>query len=50
MLLRQKLVGLRGAGKTTVGSTLAACLGIRFVELDRAVEEAAGLIAWALSR
>lgn len=37
------LVGLRGAGKTTVGSTLAARLGIRFVELDRAVEEAAGM-------
>lgn len=37
------LVGLRGAGKSTVGAALATQLGVRFVELDRAVEEAAGM-------
>lgn len=37
------LVGLRGAGKTTVGARLAAQLGAPFVELDREVEAAAGM-------
>jgi len=37
------LVGLRGAGKSTIGPLLAAKLGHRFVELDRAVEARAGL-------
>src|SRR5688572_9597916 len=37
------LVGLRGAGKSTVGRALAKRLGLSFVELDRLVEEAAGL-------
>ena len=37
------LVGLRGAGKSTVGPKLARKLGLRFVELDAAIEEAAGL-------
>lgn len=37
------LVGLRGAGKTTIGSEAARRLGWPFVELDRRVEEAAGM-------
>ena len=37
------LLGLRGAGKSTVGPGLALRLGIRFVELDSRVETATGL-------
>jgi XRE family transcriptional regulator, aerobic/anaerobic benzoate catabolism transcriptional regulator len=37
------LLGLRGAGKSTVGPRLARRLALRFVELDAAIEEAAGL-------
>lgn len=37
------LIGLRGAGKSTIGARLAADLGRPFVELDERVEEAAGL-------
>jgi len=37
------LLGLRGAGKSTIGKRLARRLRVPFVELDRRVEEAAGL-------
>lgn len=37
------LVGLRGAGKSTLGARAAERLGYRFAELDQAVEARAGL-------
>jgi shikimate kinase len=37
------LIGLMGAGKTTVGIFLAKRLGIDFVDSDRVIEENAGL-------
>jgi XRE family aerobic/anaerobic benzoate catabolism transcriptional regulator len=37
------LVGLRGAGKSTVGARVAARLGVPFQEVDAVVEGAAGL-------
>jgi shikimate kinase len=36
------LVGLMGAGKTAIGRRLAGRLGLRFVDADQEVEEAAG--------
>ena len=39
---RVALVGLRGAGKSTLGEKLAASLGVPFVELDCEVEREAG--------
>ena len=39
---RIALLGLRGAGKSTLGEKLAAALGVPFVELDREVEKEAG--------
>jgi XRE family aerobic/anaerobic benzoate catabolism transcriptional regulator len=40
---RIALVGLRGAGKTTLGALLAERLDVPFLELDREIESAAGL-------
>jgi XRE family aerobic/anaerobic benzoate catabolism transcriptional regulator len=39
---RIALVGLRGAGKTTLGAQLAQERGVPFVELDREIEREAG--------
>ena len=39
---RIALIGLRGAGKTTLGSRLAARRRVPFIELDREIERAAG--------
>lgn len=40
--VRIALIGLRGAGKTTLGQMLAEDLGVAFVELSREVEKFAG--------
>jgi len=39
---RIALIGLRGAGKSTLGARLAKAIGAPFVELDREVEREAG--------
>jgi XRE family aerobic/anaerobic benzoate catabolism transcriptional regulator len=39
---RIALIGLRGAGKSSLGSKLAADLGVPFLELDREIEREAG--------
>lgn len=39
---RIALIGLRGAGKSTLGRKLAQTLGVPFVELDQEVEKEAG--------
>jgi XRE family aerobic/anaerobic benzoate catabolism transcriptional regulator len=41
-LKRIALIGLRGAGKSTLGAKLAKALGVPFVELDREIEREAG--------
>ena len=40
---RIALIGLRGAGKTTLGRMLAQELGVAFVELDQEIEREAGM-------
>jgi XRE family transcriptional regulator, aerobic/anaerobic benzoate catabolism transcriptional regulator len=40
---RIALVGLRGAGKTTLGQLAAQTLAVPFVELDREIERASGM-------
>ncbi|HEX7841303.1 MAG TPA: shikimate kinase [Kofleriaceae bacterium] len=42
-VMRIALLGVRGAGKSSVGSALARQLGVAFVELDQRIEQAAGL-------
>ncbi len=37
------LIGLRGAGKSTLGDLIGRELGIRFIELNKEVEKAAGM-------
>lgn len=41
-LRRIALIGLRGAGKSTLGAKLARTLAVPFVELDREIEREAG--------
>ena len=41
--IRLPLLGLRGAGKSTLGLRAAQALDVPFVELDTRIEEAAGL-------
>lgn len=40
---RVALIGLRGGGKSTIGSELAERLGVPFVELDREIEARSGM-------
>jgi len=40
---RIALIGLRGAGKTTLGSALGERLGVPFIELDREIERESGV-------
>lgn len=37
------LIGLRGAGKSTLGAAAAKALGVPFIELNRAIEAAGGM-------
>jgi len=45
---RIALIGLRGAGKTALGSALADELGVPFIELDREIEREAGMAMAAI--
>ncbi|MFZ0736847.1 MAG: helix-turn-helix transcriptional regulator [Candidatus Acidiferrales bacterium] len=40
---RIALIGLRGAGKSTLGAMLAERLGVPFIELDRIIEQESGV-------
>src|SRR5262245_53681968 len=40
---RIALIGLRGAGKTTLGQLTAEALAVPFIELDREIERASGM-------
>src|SRR6266446_3291216 len=42
-LSRIALIGLRGAGKSTLGSLLGQRLGVPFIELDKQIERACGV-------
>lgn len=41
--MRIALIGLRGAGKSTLGSRLSAETGVPFIELDREIEKDTGM-------
>lgn len=45
---RIALIGLRGAGKTTLGKQLAQRLGVPFLELDREIERDSGMSLGAI--
>ena len=45
---RIALIGLRGAGKSTLGARLAADLDVPFIELDREIERISGMSLAAL--
>jgi XRE family aerobic/anaerobic benzoate catabolism transcriptional regulator len=45
---RIALIGLRGAGKSTIGALLACDLDVPFLELDRMIEETSGLSLGAI--
>jgi XRE family aerobic/anaerobic benzoate catabolism transcriptional regulator len=45
---RMALIGLRGAGKSTLGSKAAATIGVPFFELDREVERLSGTALGAM--
>jgi len=45
---RVALIGLRGAGKSTLGARLAKKLGVPFIELDREIERLSGMTLAAL--
>jgi XRE family aerobic/anaerobic benzoate catabolism transcriptional regulator len=40
---RVALIGMRGAGKSTLGRALGARLGVPFIELDRVIEQQSGM-------
>jgi XRE family aerobic/anaerobic benzoate catabolism transcriptional regulator len=40
---RIALIGLRGGGKSTIGTLLAERLGVPFIELDRTIEQRSGM-------
>jgi XRE family aerobic/anaerobic benzoate catabolism transcriptional regulator len=45
---RIALIGMRGAGKSTLGALLAKRLGVPFLELDRLIEEESGVTLTAI--
>lgn len=45
---RIALIGLRGAGKSTLGAMLAERLDVPFIELDRLIEQASGVTLSAI--
>jgi XRE family aerobic/anaerobic benzoate catabolism transcriptional regulator len=45
---RIALIGLRGAGKSTLGAALAQRLGVPFIELDREIEAESGVALSAI--